>query len=102
MKQSSSGEPDQTRENAGQDQAELYGTELFGRLKETHTDVPDDLIAEQVGYIAEGLGLLGYDPELVETAEEALDANLNRLGEALREGAEPAAAEPDTPPTDHD
>lgn len=101
MKQSSSSEPDETCHNARPDQAEIYETELFGRLKETHTDVPDELIADQVGYIAEGLGLLGHDPELVDTAEEALDSNLNRLGTALREGAGLAAdAEPGTAPPD--
>lgn len=87
MQQSSTGEPDETRENAGPDPAEVIGTDLFERLKQRHADVPDELIAEQVSNVTEGIGLLGNDPALIETATEALEANLNRLGAALRAGA---------------
>ena len=63
------------------------------RTADRHEGVPDELIDQQVAKADEALELLGDEEELVETAEDALDRNLDTVERALGDGAETASAD---------
>ncbi|HEY3687094.1 MAG TPA: hypothetical protein VGL93_28920 [Streptosporangiaceae bacterium] len=72
-------------------------SELVDRLADEYTEVPGEIIASQAARLAEGVTLLGGDPELGELAETVLRENLDKVDDALKSGARQANAEPDEP-----
>jgi hypothetical protein len=69
-------------------------SELVDRLADEYTEVPGEIIAAQAARLAEGVTLLGGDPELGELAETVLRENLDKVDDALRSGARRADAGP--------
>lgn len=56
--------------------------ERYARIAGRHDDVPDDVIADQIAKVDQGVQLLGGDQELAEIAEDAIDHNLDEFASA--------------------
>lgn len=68
--------------------------ERLERAAHRHGDVPDAILQSQVARAVAALDLLGDDDEMVATAIDALDRNLDSVERALHTGAVPAHAVP--------
>lgn len=64
------------------------------RVARRHHGVPDEVIADQIAWVDQGVQLLGGGEELATTAEEAIDHNLD--------GYRDAQANPGNQPVDLD
>lgn len=61
--------------------------ERLYRTAARHPELPEDVIEKHVVKADDALELLGPDEELVETAEDALDRNLETVERAIDDGA---------------
>lgn len=66
--------------------------ERLERAAHRHDHVPEEILESQVAKADEALELLGDEDEMVTTAIDALDKNLDSVEKALHKGAAPAAA----------